>query len=249
MTVRAALALFAALVAPEAGAAPRITIIGDSHANGIAHAIHRIYPEVVVQNLSKGGTASWQMPQAPDDGSVVIVSAGTVDCGSREPDDRMVSGILRVFGPLASGAAREGRLVYVRPHSRIRGEYEWVNPRISRLNEMTEEAMPWTAAVRISEEPGPDGIHLTPEGYEGLALRALVASGWALIGSPHMSPDEGAGGAASRKWERLSETDASSVYGQICPDCESKAVAALTGIRILRRRRPEVLLFKVRTSR
>jgi hypothetical protein len=216
-----AAALTLALAPSDAEAAVRVTVIGDSHANGIAHAVHRVDPDIVVNNLSKGGTASWQMSAAPDDGSVVIVSAGTVDCGAREPDERMVDGIRRVLGPFADGSQKGGgALVYVRPHDRIRGQYEWVNPRIARLNAMADDRSLGVPSVADDEEVGPDGIHLTRDGYDALARLALLR---ASIRTDSVKSGD------SEKWDRLSDENAETFYSQKCPDCGSKVVSGPRG--------------------
>lgn len=169
-----------ALAVPRlASASPRlVTVIGDSHGHGVAIGLNHIGVEVFVNDIAVGGTGSWQMPTAPDDGNLVVVSAGTVDCGTRDPDDKMVTSLLRVLGAYVDGPKKGGRLVYVVPHDRLRGRYAYVNPRITKLNEMMHEALKAsTSLVSVSmlEDPGPDGIHLDFEGYKHLAQRCLEA--------------------------------------------------------------------------
>lgn len=158
-----------------------ITVIGDSHAKGLAFALRRLLPGRDIRDLSVGGTGSWQMFAAPDDGSLVVVSAGTVDCGTRDPDDKMVASVLRVLGPFVEGTQKNGgHLVYIQPHARIRGEYAYVNPRIKKLNEKTTAALDGhtgVSTVTMDEEVGVDGLHLDPSGYDSLAKRAVAALG------------------------------------------------------------------------
>lgn len=170
------LALF---VVPQAALAHETyTVIGDSHAKGVAFGIHRVRPEAWVSDLSVGGTGSWQMPVAPDDGSFVAVSAGTVDCGTRDPDDKMVMSILRVLGPFADGKQQKGgSLVFVIPHDRLRGHYAYVNPRITQLRVMLQMALDVRRVpyVTMDTDPGSDGVHLDPDGYVDLAKLVLAA--------------------------------------------------------------------------
>lgn len=170
-------AILALLLIPSVAEAahPRMTVIGDSHGKGVAIALHRLVPEAFIDDRAVGGTASWQMPTAPDDGSTVFISAGTVDCGAQDPADAgTVDRILRVIGPYASWK-NGGTLVFILPHDRLRGKYEYVNPRITKLRGLltvafTERHIPFVSMV---EDPGEDGIHLTLEGYTAVAQRAL----------------------------------------------------------------------------
>jgi hypothetical protein len=165
---------------------PSVTVIGDSHGIGMARSIHEMRPDWTLNNKAVGGSGSWQMPIAPDDGSLVILSAGTVDCCSRDPDDKMVDSILRILGPFLEGKqSKGGKLAYVLPHDRTRISCLVLNPRIRKLNQMISDSLDWEHSgegysyivVPIIEDPGEDGLHLTRKGYKSLASRALSGLG------------------------------------------------------------------------
>lgn len=178
-----------------------LTIIGDSFAVGMGASVtSQSVTNAWILNPPRGdlGKTNDQVPlakgrdlrmfarggvpasiDAPDDGSIVILSTGSNECAdlSRSVDSivAFVKGRLGAFG---RGEATKGFLFYHLPHHQMSAQRPQMAARCKELSEklITElTPNPRFQFAIIDQQAGPDGIHFSRAQYQALVGKAIGA--------------------------------------------------------------------------
>lgn len=176
------------------GGPPRtITVIGDSFAVGIAGGLRgALQGTREVRSSAKVGAPTTEMPTAPDDGSDVIVSAGTNDLAgipSAEGPARdlalsnIVDRVVRILDVFAIGApVHGGRLFYFLPHSKMGGQLgknveDFDRLLVGPLDIPTalekNPSLDYARAMSLAGPAASDHIHTDGHGYSLMAEQAI----------------------------------------------------------------------------